>query len=168
MRGSMFYMIAQLPPSSFTSRVPKDSPLPKKKIADGDTTSPTCVQCHRLTTVVMYYNFGCIYLFYKGSDLRSLYLNHAAQVSSNFKSLNSVSGRKVIGISGSLIWSKTLMELIFNPCGEFRWSPEGPVSQVHSHLHAGVPGIFSDLLRYVRMLKGEWDNGKLPHLFNPW
>ena len=29
-------------------------------------------------------------------------------------------GRTVIGISGSLIWSKTLTELIFNPCGEFR------------------------------------------------
>ena len=29
-------------------------------------------------------------------------------------------GRRVIGISGSLIWSETLMELIFNPCGEFR------------------------------------------------
>ena len=26
--------------------------------------------------------------------------------------------RRVIGISGSLTWSKTLMELIFNPCGE--------------------------------------------------
>ena len=24
------------------------------------------------------------------------------------------------GISGSLIWSKTLMELVFNPCGKFR------------------------------------------------
>ena len=29
-------------------------------------------------------------------------------------------GRRVIGISESLIWSKTLMELIFNPCGEYR------------------------------------------------
>ena len=29
-------------------------------------------------------------------------------------------GRRVIGISRSLIWSKTLMELIFNPCGENR------------------------------------------------
>ena len=35
----------------------------------------------------------------------------------------------MIGTSGSLIWSKTLMELIFNPCGEFplfsppRWCP---------------------------------------------
>ena len=29
-------------------------------------------------------------------------------------------GRRVIGVSGSLIWSKTLMDLIFNPCGEFR------------------------------------------------
>ena len=53
-------------------------------------------------------------------------------------------GRRVVGISGSLIWSKTLMELIFNPCGEFRWSSEGPVSQIHSsHLYAGAPGIFS-------------------------
>ena len=25
----------------------------------------------------------------------------------------------MIGFSGSLIWSKTPMELIFNPCGEF-------------------------------------------------
>ena len=60
------------------------------------------------------------------------------------------------------------MELIFNPCGEFRWSPEGPVSQIQSpHLHAGVPGTFSDLLRSVQMLKRTWgveSNGKLPHL----
>ena len=28
-------------------------------------------------------------------------------------------GRTVTGISGSLIWSKTLMELIFNPCVKF-------------------------------------------------
>ena len=66
---------------------------------------------------------------------------------------------------------KTLMELIFNPCGEFRWSPEGPVSQIHSpHLHAGAPGIFSDLLRSVQMLKKVWgskSNRKLPHLFIP-
>ena len=77
----------------------------------------------------------------------------------------------MIGISGSLIWSKTLMELIFNPCGEYRWRPEGPVSQIHSpHLHAGAPGIFSDLLRSVQMLKREWgaeSNGKLLHLFIP-
>ena len=80
-------------------------------------------------------------------------------------------GRRGIGISGSLIWSKTLMELIFNPYGEFRRSPEGPVSQIHSpYLLVGAPGIFSDLLRFVQMLKREWDaesNGKLPHLFNP-
>ena len=31
-----------------------------------------------------------------------------------------IRGRRVIGISGSLMWSKTLMELIFNPSGEFR------------------------------------------------
>ena len=66
---------------------------------------------------------------------------------------------------------KTLMELIFNPCDEFRWSSEGPVSQIHSpHLLIGAPGIFSDLLRFIQMLKREWDaetNGKLPHLLNP-
>ena len=28
--------------------------------------------------------------------------------------------KRVIGSSGSLIWSKTFMELIFNSCGEFR------------------------------------------------
>ena len=62
----------------------------------------------------------------------------------------------MIGISGSLIWSKTLMELIFNPCIEFRWSPEGLVSEIHSpHLLVGAPGIFSDLLTSVQMLKRE-------------
>ena len=56
------------------------------------------------------------------------------------------------------LWSgkKTLMELIFNHCGEFWWSPEGPISQIHSpHLDAGAPGIFTDLLRSVQMLKRE-------------
>ena len=81
-------------------------------------------------------------------------------------------GRRVTGISGSLIWSKTLMELIFNHCDEFQYSPEGPVSEIHSlDLHDGAPGIFSELLISVQMLKREWgeeNNGKLPHLFNPW
>ena len=81
-------------------------------------------------------------------------------------------GRRVIGISGSLIRSRTLMELIFNPYCEFRWSPEGPVSQIHSaHLNVGAPGIFSDILCVVHMLKCEWDaesNSNLPQLFNPW
>ena len=60
---------------------------------------------------------------------------------------------------------------IFNPCGEFRWSPEGPVSQIHSpHLLPGAPGIFPDLSRSVQLLKKEWgaeSNGKLPYLFIP-
>ena len=80
-------------------------------------------------------------------------------------------GRRVIGIFGSPIWSKTQMELILNPCGKFRWSLEGPVSQIHPlHLQAGIPGIFSDLLRSVQMLKREWgeeSNGKLPYLSIP-
>ena len=39
----------------------------------------------------------------------------------NFIAINpDEGGRRVIGISGSLIWLKTLMKLIFNPYGEFR------------------------------------------------
>ena len=79
--------------------------------------------------------------------------------------------RRVIGIFGSLIWSKTLVQLTFKPCGEFQWSLEDLCSQIYSpHLHKGAPGIFSDLLRSVQMLKREWgteNNGKLPHLFIP-
>ena len=60
---------------------------------------------------------------------------------------------------------------MFNHCREFRWSPKGPVRKFHSpHLQAGVPGIFSDLLRSVQLLNREWGaerNGKLPHLFIP-
>ena len=63
------------------------------------------------------------------------------------------------------------MELIFNPYGEFRWRQDGPDNQIHSlHLHVGVPGIFSDLLRSVQMLKRAWDaetNEKILHLFIP-
>ena len=33
-------------------------------------------------------------------------------------------GWRVIGTSGSLIWSKSVMKLTFNPCGEFRRSVE--------------------------------------------
>ena len=91
-------------------------------------------------------------------------------ITTNFRILYE-RGRKVIGISGSPIWSKTLMELIINPCGEFRWSPEVQVSQIHSpHLLVGAPRIFADLLKFVQMLKREWgaeSNGKLPHLFIP-
>ena len=85
----------------------------------------------------------------------------------------------MIGISGSVICSETLMKLIFNPYCEFRLSPEDPLRQIHSlQLLAGAPGIFSDILWYVQMLKRErerereraWgaeSNGKLPHLFIP-
>ena len=49
------------------------------------------------------------------------------------------------------------MELIFNPRGEFRWSPYGPVKQIYCpHFHAGAAGVFSYLLRSVQMLKREW------------
>ena len=90
--------------------------------------------------------FRCFLLFYYWS-LRTLIVTILYHY---FYSLHIVWGRRVIGISGSLIWSKTLMELIFNPCCEFWWSPEGPVSQIYSpHLLVGAPGIFSDLLRFI-------------------
>ena len=69
---------------------------------------------------------------------RSIFIFH-----SYFKSKYVDRGRRVTGISGSLIWSETLMELIFNPWDKFRWSPEGPVSQIHSHF---LPWELSDLL----------------------
>ena len=60
------------------------------------------------------------------------------------------------------------IDINFNPCGEFRWSPESPVSQIHSpHLHAGAPVIFSDLLRSVKMLWREWSWGKQPEATAP-
>ena len=47
----------------------------------------------------------------------------------------------------------------------------GRVSQIHfPHFLVGAPGIFSDLLRFVQMLKREWgaeSNGKLPHFSIP-
>ena len=57
-------------------------------------------------------------------------------------------GWRVIWISGSLIWSKTLMELVFNSCGEFRRSPEGPVSQIH------FPRLQVDPLKYFQIFQG--------------
>ena len=75
----------------------------------------------------------------------------------------------VIRISESLIWSKTLMELIFNPCGEFQWNPEDPVSKIHSpHHHDRATGILSELFRCVQMEKRKWgaeSKGMLLHLF---
>ena len=55
-------------------------------------------------------------------------------------------GRRVIGISGSLIWSKILMELIFNPVVNF-----GEVRRAQlNNLLVGAPGIFRDLLDFFR------------------
>ena len=65
------------------------------------------------------------------------------------------------------------MEPMFNLCGEFRRSPEDPVSQINSlHLDDadGDPWIFSDRLRSVQMLKREWgaeSNGKLTASIHP-
>ena len=121
-----------------------------------------------LSVVWSYLLFKLAFLWYTiflmGFILQQAYIK-------NIKYLSYMAERREIGISGSLIWSKPLMELIFNPCGAFWWSSEGPVSQIHSlHLHVGAPGILSVLLRSVQMLKRKWgveSNGKLPHIFTP-
>ena len=53
---------------------------------------------------------------------------------------------------------KTLMELTFNSCGEFRWSPEDPVSQIHTpYLPVGATGLFLDLSKSFKVQKRvEW------------
>ena len=79
-------------------------------------------------------------------------------------------GQRVIGISRSLIWSKTLMVIIFNPCGGFLLSPEGPASQIHSpHFHDRVPGIFQIFKAFsdAKERVGCGKQGKLPHLSIP-
>ena len=64
--------------------------------------------------------------------------------------------KKVIGISGSLIWSKTLMELIGYLTPVVNFCEDRRAQLVKStHLHVGAPRIFSDLLRSVQMLKRE-------------
>ena len=109
----------------------------------------------------------CYYLFY----FIFAKIQLALKINLNNLYILFIKGRRVIGISGSQIWSKTLMDVIFNPCGEFWWSLEDPVSQICSpHLHVGAYGIFSDLLKYVQMRKKEWgveSNGKLSHLIVP-
>ena len=62
-----------------------------------------------------------IYVTAHSSTILSLHLRHLASrpcqyhVGPNYQSIP-----RVIGIPGPLIWSKTLMELIFNPCGKFQ------------------------------------------------
>ena len=98
---------------------------------------------------LLYYRFYCMVLKFGPLPLVAL-------LSIRIEGSKAQEGAKGDWISGSLIWSKTLLELTFNPCGEFRWSPESPVIQIHSpHLLVGAYGIFSDLLRFVQMLKRE-------------
>ena len=77
----------------------------------------------------------------------------------------------MIGISGSLTWSKTLMELIFNPVvnfGEVRRAQLAKFTLLASTL---VPlGSFQFFQGLFQMLKREWgaeSNGMLPHLLIP-
>ena len=74
-------------------------------------------------------------------------------------------------------WDFRISDLVKIPDGadiDFLWisvKSGRPVSQIHfPHPQVGAPGIFSDLLRSVHILKREWgaeSNGKLPHLFIP-
>ena len=54
-------------------------------------------------------------------------------------------------VSGSLIWPKTLKELILTPVMNFGEVRRAQLAK--STLHAGVPGIFSDLVRSLQMLE---------------
>ena len=79
-----------------------------------------------------------------------------------------IRGRRVIGISGSLIWSKTLMELIFNLGGEFRDVRRAQLAKSTLLTSTWCPWDLLGSWRTVQILKGEWgaeSNGKLPHLF---
>ena len=107
--------------------------------------------CARARVRVHYFQSTMIAIGVFNSAVRSKHIQHFALflVSINIFFVNTnisyktERGRRVIGISGSLIWSKTLMELIFNPCDGFRLSPEGPVSHIYSpHLLVGAPGTF--------------------------
>ena len=73
-------------------------------------------------------------------------------------------GRRVIGISGSLIWSRTLVELNLTPVVNFGEVRMVQLNQIHSpHLHVGPLGSFR-----IFSGKREWGAegyGKLPHLF---
>ena len=62
-----------------------------------------------------------------------------------------------------------ISDLVKNPdgtdvwacCGEFRWSPESLVSQIHSpRLHDRGPGIFSDLFKVYSGGKERVGSGK--------
>ena len=69
----------------------------------------------------------------------------------------------MIGISGSLIWSKIMMELIFNPMvnfGEVRRAQLAKSTLLTSSL---VPLGSFQICSYAK----EGGNGKLPHLFIP-
>ena len=73
-------------------------------------------------------------------------------------------GRRVIGISGSLIWSKTLMELTFNPLVNFCEVRRAQLAKSTLTTSTMVS------LGSVQMLKRRWgaeSNWKLPHLFIP-
>ena len=62
------------------------------------------------------------------------------------------------------------MDMIFNPSGEFRRSPEGPDSQIHfPHLHIGALGSFKifKVCSDGKERVGAESNGKLPHVFIP-
>ena len=124
--------------------------ISNRSVASPTTTahSPTLLSLllrHRIFTYVTWRAAHGVPHFFKSSLMAQL--KHSSREGFFLYYLRDW-GRRVNGISWSLIWWKTLMELIFNPCAEFRWSPEGPVSQIHTpHLHVGAPGSFSDLLR---------------------
>ena len=61
-------------------------------------------------------NCSCLFIFRHYKCFTILHIKYVQYYVTYMK----MQGRRDIGISGSLMWSKILMELIFNPYGEFR------------------------------------------------
>ena len=88
--------------------------------------------------------------------------------SSQSKIISIYRGQSVIWISRSLIWSKTLMELMFNPCGEVKRAQLAKSTLLPSTL---MPLEFSRSFKVCSDAKererGTKSSRKLLHLFIP-
>ena len=79
-------------------------------------------------------------------------------------------GRRVIGISDLWSGQKILINWYLTPVVNFGEVRCPQLAKYSTSRRVGAPGIFSDLLKFVQMLKREWgakSNGKLSHIFIP-
>ena len=76
-------------------------------------------------------------------------------------------GRRVIGISGSLMWSKTLMELIFNPVVNFGEVRRAQLAKSTLMTSSRCPWDIFRSFKVCSDAKERVGCGKQPHLFIP-